>query len=115
MEREKFIDESWKESAAQEKERLENIARGGTADKTSAHGNQRSSSPQGASVQEPPASPRQQSQAEDSPGQTREDPSGAYEADFVNYITGLAYQAMVFLGEIPNPVTNVTEKNLEQA
>ncbi|OGX09749.1 MAG: hypothetical protein A2Y05_01070 [Omnitrophica WOR_2 bacterium GWA2_53_43] len=33
----------------------------------------------------------------------------------MNYISGLAYQAMVFLGEIPNPVTNASEKNLEQA
>ena len=29
MDREKSVDESWKESAAQEKERLENIARAG--------------------------------------------------------------------------------------
>mgnify|MGYP001580578941 FL=1 len=104
MDREKSVDESWKESAAQEKERLENIARAGGADKTSAQGN-----PQPAS--QPSPGPQQQSQS----GHAREEPSGAYETDFVNYISSLAYQAMVFLGEIPNPVTNTSEKNPEQA
>lgn len=111
MDREKSVDESWKESAAQEKERLENIARlptgqagGGGADKTSARGN----------PQAPTQSPAP-SQPQDVPGHTREEPSGAYEVDFVNYISSLAYQAMVFLGEIPNPVTNTSEKNPEQA
>ena len=104
MDREKSVDESWKESAAQEKERLENIARTTGADKTSEQGN-----PQPAS--QPSSGPQQQSQS----GHAREEPSGAYEADFVNYISSLAYQAMVFLGEIPNPVTNTSEKNPEQA
>lgn len=123
MNREKSVDESWKESAAQEKERLENIALppvprsgthsagqtgGGGADKTSARGNSQASA-------QSPAGSRQPSQPQDVPGHTPEEPSGAYEADFVNYISSLAYQAMVFLGEIPNPVTNTSEKNLEQA
>ncbi len=108
MDREKSVDESWKESAAQEKERLEHIARGGGADKTSAQEN-----PQAPA--QSPAGSRQPSQPQDVPGHTREEPSGAYEADFVNYISSLAYQAMVFLGEIPNPVTNTSEKNPEQA
>lgn len=109
MNREKSVDESWKESAAQEKERLENIARGISPPPEAPRG-------EGASGQEPPASSRQQPRAGDNTsGQAREEPSGAYEADFVNYITGLAYQAMIFLGEIPNPVTNAGEKNLEQA
>ncbi|MBF0484761.1 MAG: DUF1844 domain-containing protein [Candidatus Omnitrophica bacterium] len=37
------------------------------------------------------------------------------EIDFLNYILSLGYQAMIFLGEIPNPVTNQQEKNFEQA
>ena len=37
------------------------------------------------------------------------------EANFTGYITSLAFQTMVFLGEVPNPVTNETEKNLPQA
>lgn len=104
MNREKSVDESWKESAAQEKERLENIARTTGTDKTSTRGN-----PQPAS--QPSSGSQQQSQS--SPA--HEEPSGAYEANFVNYISGLAYQAMVFMGEIPNPATNTNEKNLEQA
>ncbi len=35
--------------------------------------------------------------------------------DFFNYIASLSYQAMIFLGEVPNPITNQTEKNLKQA
>ena len=115
MNREKSVDETWKESAAQEKERLENIARlpdrqagGSGTDKTSAREN-----PQAAP--QPAAGSRQQPQPQDVPGHTREEPSSACEADFVNYISSLAYQAMVFLGEIPNPATNTSEKNLEQA
>lgn len=46
--------------------------------------------------------------AEASPGQVPE-------VNFMGYITSLAFQAMVFLGEIPNPITNETEKNLIQA
>ncbi|MBF0478742.1 MAG: DUF1844 domain-containing protein [Candidatus Omnitrophica bacterium] len=37
------------------------------------------------------------------------------EIDFLNYVLSLGYQAMVFLGEIPNPSTNKEEKNLDQA
>jgi len=35
--------------------------------------------------------------------------------DFFNYIASLGFQTMIFLGEMPNPVTNKTEKNLKQA
>ena len=35
--------------------------------------------------------------------------------DFFNYIASLGFQAMIFLGEVPNPITNQTEKNLKQA
>ncbi len=37
------------------------------------------------------------------------------EMTFLNYITSLGFQAMIFLGEIPNPLTNEIEKNLNQA
>ena len=48
------------------------------------------------------------------------DPEGSADAEipevnFISYITSLAFQVMIFLGEIPNPVTNATEKNLVQA
>jgi hypothetical protein len=35
--------------------------------------------------------------------------------DFFNYIASLGFQAMIFLGEIPNPLTNQVDKNLKQA
>jgi hypothetical protein len=35
--------------------------------------------------------------------------------DFFNYIASLGFQAMIFLGEVPNPMTNQTEKNVKQA
>jgi len=37
------------------------------------------------------------------------------EVNFLTYITSLAFQAMVFLGEVPSPVTNKIEKSLPQA
>ena len=37
------------------------------------------------------------------------------ELDFFNYVASLGFQAMIFLGEVPNPITNQTEKNLKQA
>ena len=37
------------------------------------------------------------------------------EFDFRAYITSLAMQALIFMGVIPNPVTDKTEKNLDQA
>jgi len=35
--------------------------------------------------------------------------------DFFNYVASLGFQAMIFLGEVPNPITNQQEKNLKQA
>lgn len=35
--------------------------------------------------------------------------------DFSSFVTSLGLQAMIFLGEIPNPVTNKKEENLAQA
>jgi len=37
------------------------------------------------------------------------------ELDFFNYIASLGFQTMIFLGEMPNPITNEVEKNLKQA
>ncbi|MBF0511719.1 MAG: DUF1844 domain-containing protein [Candidatus Omnitrophica bacterium] len=37
------------------------------------------------------------------------------ELNFFNYIASLGFQTMIFLGEMPNPVTNQVEKNLKQA
>jgi hypothetical protein len=40
---------------------------------------------------------------------------GEIEVSFLNYIMSLGYQAMIFLGEVPHPVTGQTEKNVRQA
>ncbi len=79
MTHEKSVDESWKQSAAQEKQKLEK----GEA-----------------------ASPEEQSAGGSDPG----------ELNFINYVTSLALQAMIFLGQIPNPMAdNQVEQNLPQA
>jgi hypothetical protein len=35
--------------------------------------------------------------------------------NFFNYVASLGFQTMIFLGEMPNPITNQIEKNLKQA
>ncbi len=86
MSEEKFIDESWKQTADKEKQIL------------GADGQPLGSSPE-------------KSQPQDTDAQEQQ----ALELNFVGYMTSLAFQAMVFLGEVPNPATNLVEKNLEQA
>ena len=49
------------------------------------------------------------------PEPAQEDASQEPALDFFNYIASLGFQAMIFLGEVPNPITNQTEKNLKQA
>jgi Domain of unknown function (DUF1844) len=64
---------------------------------------------------QPLASAPQQSQ-EPKEGATEEsaaEPEGAL--NFFNYIASLGFQTMIFLGEMPNPITNKPEKNLKQA
>ncbi|MDP8213192.1 MAG: DUF1844 domain-containing protein [Candidatus Zapsychrus exili] len=39
----------------------------------------------------------------------------APELNFMNYIASLGFQTMIFLGEVPNPITNETDKNINQA
>ncbi len=120
MEWKKSIDESWKEAAEKEKERLESLAHGGSGQKPDAGGG--------------PPLPRGEPSFRNSTGAGSEDrgtsgmamaegaderpaplPEESCGVDFLDYVTGLVFQAMVFLGEIPNPMTNKTEKNLQQA
>lgn len=102
MKREKYVDESWKESAAQEKERLDGAGTGASAAKGRKE-------PQGAAAV--PEQEESKARHDDAAGQQ----AGAAGVDFLNYVSSLGYQAMVFLGEIPSPVTNQSEKNLPQA
>ena len=67
-EKKKHIDESWKEAAAKEKEKL-----------------------------------------------TGEQEAIPAQASFSFFVSTLALQASIFLGEVPNPATNKKEKNLTQA
>jgi len=91
MNKEKHVDESWKEQATQEKDEL-------------AHGKDAQDSGQ----------PSGNAPSEDSSGPT-ENQEQAVEVNFLNYVTSLGFQAMIFMGEIPNPVTEKVEKNLPQA
>ena len=50
-------------------------------------------------------------EANEDVGQTAAEP----QLDFFNYIASLGFQTMIFLGEMPNPITNQVEKNLKQA
>ncbi|MBF0122912.1 MAG: DUF1844 domain-containing protein [Candidatus Omnitrophica bacterium] len=40
---------------------------------------------------------------------------GIPEVNFFNYVMSMGYQAMIFLGEVPHPMTGKTEKNVQQA
>ena len=83
MDREKYIDESWKDSVSQEKDILKGHE---------------------------PASP----DPVDEESLVSED-QNPLEVNFINYVSSLVFQAMIFLGELPNPMTNQVEKNLAQA
>jgi len=72
MDRDKFVDESWKDSIEKQKDELDHAG--------------------------------DQPEEGDAPA-----------LDFINYVASLAYQAMIFMGEAPNPVTSQVEKNLRQA
>lgn len=88
---EKRVDESWKESVASEKEKQ----KGQT---------------QGAPQAQPSPAVKDKARKDVKSNGSEEDLS------FINYLTSLAYQAMVFLGEIPNPVANnKVETNLPQS
>ncbi len=54
-----------------------------------------------------PLEPKAQQQPQDAPAEEQ--------LDFFNYIASLGFQAMIFLGEIPNPISNQIDKNLKQA
>src|SRR3990167_5420746 len=89
MDREKHVDESWKDSVAQEKEVLKN-------------------------THEPVAQDPGIIGSEGSKESVPDDPN-PMEVNFINYVSSLIFQAMIFLGEMPNPITNEAEKNPAQA
>lgn len=141
VEREKYVDESWKESAAQDKEKLERILKGNKDQASSEKlhtGFQKQEEPEESPVaQSQPSSMNQKESSEDhecgcghdhghEPDQGHEhEHDHSHEEDgeeqasqgisFLNHVATLSYQAMIFMGEIPNPMTNMPEENLEQA
>jgi len=73
---------------------------------------------------EPQPQPSSQQSSEERPAAAQEPPQendrmadeGAVELNFTNYITSLIFQAMIFLGEIPNPMNdNQYDRNSSQA
>jgi hypothetical protein len=48
---------------------------------------------------------------EEAPAEQEEAP----QLDFANYVASLGFQSLVFMGEIPNPITNEIQKNLPQS
>lgn len=108
MDKEKSVDESWKESAAQEKENLANLNTG-SDEQSQIHVNEPIKEPEEEVSTE--ASHTEAETATDAGSDETQTP----EINFLSYISSLGFQAMIFLGEIPNPVTNETERNLQQA
>lgn len=98
MDKEKYVDESWKEQASEEKDKLASAV------------NREEQSSEPPQAQTEGRSSEDSSKVESGPEQGHE-----VEVNFLNYVTSLGFQAMIFMGEIPNPVTNKVEKNLTQA
>lgn len=89
MDREKNVDESWKDSVAGEKDMTagekENCGSGCGCGHSHSHGE-------------------------------GEEAADTMEINFTNYVSSLAFQALIFLGELPNPLDDSRlEKNLPQA
>ena len=80
MEREKQVDESWKNNVEKEKVHIFG--------------------------QEPAPGPSQEAAGAEEDEQ---------ELNFSNYIASLGFQALIFMGEIPNPMTQQMQKNLAQS
>lgn len=103
MSKEKYVDESWKEKASEEKGKLSG------AGENPAHQNTRGMDKK-TDAEETDAAELPQDQSAPSDSQDE-----GIEVNFLNYVTSLGFQAMIFMGEVPNPVTNRVEKNLMQA
>ena len=115
MEREKHVDEAWKEAAAKHKDILSRQSPRPGEGKI--HVDQSIKEP------EPPVeediSDDQNNPSQESPDNVSQESltqnEQATQAHFLNHVSSIGYQAMVFLGEIPNPATNQREKSLDHA
>jgi len=101
MNKDKYVDESWKEQAEEEKTKFS------SQEEQSEDASLEAGSP----VHE------HSSHDHDHCGCSGEDHGDGedFEMNFLNYVTSLGYQAMIFMGDIPNPITNEKDKNFDQA
>ena len=117
IDREKYVDESWKESAAKEKEDLEILIRGKQPPKGPSQN--QPSEPAAEHVHEHGESCNHDHDHEhEGHDHSHDNDHGTDEelqVNFLNHVSSLAYQAMIFLGEIPNPMTNEVQKIPEQS
>jgi hypothetical protein len=104
MSKEKYVDESWKEQAMQEKDVLAKEPQQNTSQ------GQVSPNDTSAEALNQDTGPSQSAQKDADVEQAQ-----GIEVNFLNYVTSLGFQAMIFMGEIPNPITNEVDKNLGQA
>ena len=112
MEREKQVDESWKEASAKQKEILSRQVNQ-SAGESKLHVEPSIKQPEDQVENEPQDEFSQHEEPQHQEFQQQEEQTT--QVNFLNYLTGLGFQAMVFLGEIPNPATNQAEKSLDHA
>ena len=93
----KRVDESWKEQAAREKEVL-------------AHTPTKEASPAAPSSAQPTSAP-----ADAGPALSESEASGSPEARFDLFVSSLAMEAFIAMGDIPHPVTRKQAVNLAHA
>ena len=95
----KRVDESWKEQAEREKRSVA----GGTG------------SPGGPAAPSSPGSVAGPTPAPARPGASGREPEGLPEARFDLFISGLAMETLIALGDMPHPATRKQAANLPQA
>lgn len=108
MNKEKHVDESWKDSVAKDKESVKTGGRVDAEPKIHVQGDWKQQDDE-----DTPADQIEEVSSRGSEGEGHG--SEDMEINFLNYISSLGFQALIFLGEVPNPVTNQQEKNLSQA
>ena len=102
MSKEKYVDEFWKEQASQEKDKLTDPSRQPASEEKD-------------NIRKTKIGIADQVETQSKPDVQSADYDQAIEVNFLNYVTSLGFQTMIFMGEVPNPVTNTVEKNLVQA
>ncbi len=86
----KFVDESWKDSVANQKSGCSDEGCGCSQKETCGH-------------------------TDEACGEGCGGHEGEIPVNFFTFTTSMGYQAMIFLGEIPNPMSGQVEKNMRQA